>query len=148
MFSPNPLGKGPRIHRSARSLNKLLRSQVGRAKKKELPDASHADLGFASESIVDKVKESFLGRDGRIKLRKLTLTKQPDMLYHSVRGPQKKGRTGFKEINFEVYSRLPQSHKSESWKKGLKLYNGHLSIIPDAATRDIDPRSNETFRED
>ena len=146
---PSPLGKGPLIHRSAKSLNKLLASHIALAKAGKLPDASTAELGSTTMAIARKAKQAFLGSQSHYKEREHTVAKQPDKTEHSVRGPKKKlsGKLAGKHaMNFEAWWKFPNSRRGENWTKGNKLYNGHLTITD--VVDCVDSRSNDTFKKD
>lgn len=146
---PSPFGKGPSIHRSAKSLNKLLASHIALAKAGKLPDASTAELGSTTMSIAKKAKQAFLGSQSHYEKRQHEVAKQPDTTEHSVRGPEKKVRgklAGQHVMNFEAWWKFPSSRQGQNWTKGNKLYNGHL-IINDVFDF-IDSRGSDTFKKD
>lgn len=146
---PSPLGKGPSIHRSAKSLNKLLSSHTALAKAGKLPKASTASLGSTTQSIANKAKQAFLGSNVYLTTERHTVAKQPDSTEHSVRGPHKK-ESGVLEgkniMNFEAWWKFPKSRRGQDWKKGNKFYNGHLEIIDNI--NGVDPRGSDAFKSD
>lgn len=146
---PSPLGKGPSIHRSARSLNKMLSSHIALAKAGKLPEPSKANLGYTTMSVARKAKRAFLGSQHPYQSKIHTIAKQPDKTEHSVRGPRVKDSgvlEGKNIMNFEAWWKFPKSKKGQGWKKGNKFYNGHLEIIDNI--NGVDPRGSETFKND
>lgn len=146
---PSPLGKGPSIHRSARSLNKMLSSHIALAKAGKLPEPSKASLGSTTMSIAKKAKQAFLGPNIYLTTERHTVAKQPDRTEHSVRGPRVKDSgvlEGKNIMNFEAWWKFPKSRRGQDWKKRNKFYNGHLEIIDNI--NGVDPRGSETFKND
>ena len=145
----SPLGKGPSIHRSARSLNKMLSSHIALAKAGKLPEPSKASLGYTTMSVARKAKRAFLGSQHPYQSKIHTIAKQPDRTEHSVRGPRVKDSgvlEGKNIMNFEAWWKFPKSRRGQDWKKGNKFYNGHLEIIDNI--NGVDPRGSETFKND
>lgn len=144
---PSPFGKGPSIHRSARSLNKMLSSHIALAKAGKLPDASTANLGSTTMSVARKAKQAFLGSQHPYQSRIHTIAKQPDKTEHSIRGPHTKESgvlKGKNVMNFEAWWKFPKKTKEQNWKKGYKFYNGHLTIVDNL--NGVDSRGSDNFK--